>query len=97
MGKLKDALLSTTNAMILLVLAGENMIFALQNYFHEYSRMDCIDKAIYHNATENGFTSCILKSGIFDDPTSWIFSQFVLAIATIVIGIIIEGKRRHKK
>ena len=95
--KLKD-ILSATNGMIIMIMAGGNLILGITASFQEFSKMDCIREAIYQNATENEFTNCIIKSGLFNvDNTTWIFAQFVLILISIIIVSIIEGKRKIKK
>ena len=77
-------------------MAGGNLIIGIQSTFQEFNRMDCINEAVYKNATENEFTNCILKSGIFDvDGINWIFAQFVLTIISIMVVSIIETKKRR--
>lgn len=86
--------MSATNVIILIVMAGGNFVFGIVAYIQEFQKMDCVNKAIYHNMTEIDFFNCLNNSGLFDiNGTNWIFAQFVLIVISIVIASIIEGKK----
>jgi hypothetical protein len=71
--KLRD-FLSATNVMILVIMAGGNLILGIASYVQEFDRTNCIRQAIYEKATESQFTSCLKSTGFFDiDGTTWIF------------------------
>jgi len=78
-------------------MAGGNFIFGIVAYIQEFTRMNCVREAIYYNATENDFTNCLRDSGLFDNGTTWIFTQFILIIISVMIASIIDGKKKNEK
>lgn len=91
--KFRD-ILSTSNFVILMIMAGGNLILGIIAYDQEFQRMNCVRQAIYEHATQDGFTACLKQTGFFDvyDSTNLIYLQFVLIMTSIVISYVIEKK-----
>ena len=95
--KIKE-ILSATNITILIIMAGGNFLFDIVSNVDEFKKVECIREGIYHNATEDNFTNCMINAGIFDsNGLAWIFLQFVLILASIVIASIVESKTAKKR
>ena len=92
MVKLKD-IFSATNIMILIIMAGGNFIFDIAAHAQEFQRMNCVREAIYENATEDHFTSCLKNAGFFDNNITWGSFQFILILISILVTYLIERKK----
>jgi len=81
--------------MILIIMAGGNLLFGLVSYLQEFKKMNCVREAIYLKIPKNDFTTCLTDAGLLDSDGTWIFLQFILVLISIVIVSIVEGKRKH--
>lgn len=86
-------ILSASNVMILVIMAGGNFIFGLASYFQEFGKMDCVRQAIYQKATQDAFLTCLNNRGLLDvGGITWIGLQFGLIVASVLIAYWIEKK-----
>ena len=79
--------------MILIIMAGGNLIFGTVANIQEFGKMDCVRQAIYHHATEDDLINCLNHAGLFDaGGITWISVQFILIVTSVLLAYIIEKK-----
>ncbi len=84
-------ILSTSNVIVLMIMATGNLVFGILQNHQEWQEMECVHQAIYHNSTETTFLNCLLDTKLFDGSVvTWVCVQFILITISILVVYLIE-------
>ncbi len=92
-------ILSTSSIIILIILAGGNLLFGMTAYYDDQNKMICLSNAIYNKTiTYDETMKCLHDVGLFkSEPIMWMMIQFTLIFIVLTVGILLEATKQKKK